>query len=273
MYYNETMIGKALYNVTIALIVAILSMSLWMGGCSSAAPPKNSLTVYCGAGLSKALSEIGTAFENRQGITINFNFAGSNTLLSQLQLVKTGDIYIPGSSYYLDIAVAKALIRSHRTIAFHIPVIAVQKGNPKLIFSLQHLAAHNIRLAVGDPKAAAIGKTAVEIFLKNHLEKPIFENIISQTATVNELIVFLSLKQVDAAIVWEDNARAAADKIDIVSIPDHQNIIKTIPAGILNVSNNQKSAQLFIDFLLSPPARNILKKYGFRPYDKKQHSI
>jgi len=267
------MSGKAFNYVRFALIIAVLSMSLWMGSCSPDAPAKKSLTVYCGAGLNKALSEIGTAFENEHGITINFNFAGSNTLLSQLQLVKNGDIYIPGSAYYLDIAVAKGLVRSRRTIAYHIPVIAVQKGNPKLISSLLHLSAHNIRLAVGDPKAAAIGKTSIEIFLKNHLEKAIINNIISQTATVNELIVFLSLKQVDAAIVWEDNARAAVDKIDIVPIPDHQNIIKTIPAGILNSSHKQKTARLFIDYLLSPPARNILEKYGFKPYDKKQESI
>lgn len=248
--------------IAIFLLICLVS-------CSNTSPGNHSLVVYCGAGLNKAATEIGREFEKKYRIPVHFNFAGSNTLLSQMQLVKSGDVYIPGSAYYLEIANSKGLIQSSQTIALHIPVIAVPAGNPKHITALEHLAKDNIRIALGDPKAAAIGKTAEEILKKNGLEKAVEKNITARTATVNELVVFLSLRQVDAAITWEDNVITTAGKVEIIHIPEDRNIIKSIPAGVLTYSKQKLQARQFIDFLLTGESQNIFRKYGFKPYKEK----
>lgn len=226
------------------------------------------MVVYCGAGMSKAASEIGELFEKKYHTAIHYNFAGSNTLLSQIQIVKKGDVYIPAADYYMEIASNKKLVEIPVTIAFHIPVIAVPKGNPKNITSLEDLAGNDIRIGLGDPKAAAIGKTSAEIFKKNNLEPRVYKNVITRTATVNELVVYLGLNQVDAAIIWEDNALAAAGEVDVVPIPRNQNRVETIPAAVLTLSKQKKHARRFIDFLCSPKAKEIFKKYGFKAYLK-----
>ncbi len=69
--------------------------------CSRSTASRPPLVVYCGAGLHKAASQIGELYEKKYAVPIHYNFAGSNTLLSQLQLVKNADIYIPASAYYL----------------------------------------------------------------------------------------------------------------------------------------------------------------------------
>lgn len=247
-------------------IAMVLVLSLL--ACSPSSQPKQSMVVYCGAGLNKAASEIGELFEKRFAISIHYNFAGSHTLLSQMQIAKKGDVYIPGAAYYMDIALNKKLVGKPETIAFHIPVIAVPKGNPKQITSLEDLGGTNVRIGLGDPRAAAIGKTAEEIFKKNNLEQSIDKNVVTRTATVNELVVYLSLRQVDAAVIWEDNALAAQSKVDIIRIPEDKNIVKTIPAAVLTLSKQKKNAGRFIDFLGSPKAKEIFKKHGFKPYLK-----
>jgi len=249
------------------LLLLYLCCLLCVVSCTKDSSKENkTIVVYCGAGLKKMALEVGELFEKNTGISIQYNFGGSNILLSQLQLVKNGDIYIPGSSYYLEIANSKNLIQDSQTIAYHIPVIAVSKSNPKQITRLEDLAREHMRIAFADPSAAAIGKTAVEILKKNNLSEAIEKQVVVRTATVNELVVYLSLEQVDAAIIWEDNAESAKDKIDSIHIPDSQNVIKTIPAGILTFSENKKASQMFLKFLHTPQVRLILEKCAFRPY-------
>lgn len=244
----------------------LVPVLLLLNSCSDTG--KHTMMVYCGAGLTKAASEIGELFEKEYGTAVHYNFAGSNSLLSQMQIVKKGDVYIPAANYYMEIASNKKLVDKPVTIAFHIPVIAVPKGNPKNIASLEDLAGTNIRIGLGDPNAAAIGKTAVEIFKKNNLEQQVNKNVVTRTATVNELVVYLSLNQLDAAVIWEDNALAAAKKIDFIPIPGNQNRVETIPAAVLTLSKQKKHARRFIDFLRSHKAKEILEKYGFKEYQK-----
>ena len=60
-----------------------------------------SLLVYCGAGMRKPMDEIGSLFFEEYGISINYNYAGSNTPLARMELIQMGDVYMPGATYYL----------------------------------------------------------------------------------------------------------------------------------------------------------------------------
>ncbi len=252
------------YRLLQLIAFALVPAMLLLNSCSDTR--KQTMAVYCGAGLNKAASEIGELFEKEYGTAVHYNFAGSHTLLSQMQMVKRGDVYIPGAAYYMEIAQNKNLVEKPETIAYHIPVIAVPKGNPKQVTSLEDLAGNDLRVGLGDPKAAAIGKTAAEIFKKNKLEQKVYKNVVTRTATVNELVTYLSLNQIDAAVIWEDNAVAAKNKVDIIPIPENKNWVKTIPAAVLTLSKQKKHARRFIDFLRSRKAKEILEKYGFKPY-------
>ncbi|MGM0771100.1 MAG: substrate-binding domain-containing protein, partial [Halobacteriota archaeon] len=71
---------------------------------------KEPLLVYCGAGMRRPMDEIGELFEEEYGIPVNFNYAGANTLLTQMELTGQGDVYIPGATYYFEVAAEKGLI-------------------------------------------------------------------------------------------------------------------------------------------------------------------
>jgi len=221
------------------------------------------LMVHSGAGLSKAMDEIGQAFEKEYGATVNFNYAGCGQLLGQMEINKTGDIFVGASQNDMEIAQEKGFADQYVEIAYHIPAIGVPKGNPAQITCLTDLAKPGIKLILGDEETNAIGKKGATIFAKNHMEAEIAANVIARDATVNEIVTHLSMKQGDAGLIWEDNGVEAKD-IEIIAIPEEQNVIDKASVCILNFSANQELAQAFIDFTSSEDGKAILVKHGFK---------
>ncbi len=229
-----------------------------------------SLLVYCGAGMRKPMDEIGSLFKDEHGVSINYNYAGSNTLLSQMELTQKGDVYMPGATYYFDLAREKGLTDHEQLIAYHVPVIAVPRGNPAGITSLADLAEPEVKVILGDSKAAASGKLANKILEKNGLYDAVEKNVIARGATVNELMVYVSMKQADASIIWGDLV-VNSEKMEIVEISGGQNIIKIVPIGTLTSSEQKDTATKFVDFVASPAGKAIFEKHGFTAYPNEKY--
>jgi len=240
---------------------------------TSAAEKPQSLMVYCGVGMRKPMDEIGSLFKEKYGISIDYNYAGSGHLLNQVELAQTGDVYQPGAMYYLDIAREKSFIDYEKSVACHEPVIAVPKGNPANITCLADLTRPGVRLAMGDPNACAIGKLGYEILEKNGIKDGVEKNTIARSTTVNALIVYVSTGDVDAAITWRESVLFAPDKTDVVEIPGNENIIKTIPIGVLTFSENKEYARNFVDFVTSDEGKAIYEKHGFVPYPDESQGV
>ncbi|MEA1935848.1 MAG: molybdate ABC transporter substrate-binding protein, partial [Thermodesulfobacteriota bacterium] len=209
---------------------------------------KDTLLVYSGAGMRKPMDKIGAAFEKKYGVAVNYNYAGSNTLLSQIELTKQGDVYMPGATMYIDKAKEKGFVDYERLVAYHIPVIAVPEGNAAKITNLTDLTRPGVRVILGDPKAAACGKIAKKILKKNKIYDEVQKNVIANTATVNELVVYICMGQTDASIIWKASLLGTEDKTDIIEIPKKQNCIKVIPIGRLTFSENKEMTKKFVDF-------------------------
>lgn len=220
------------------------------------------LHVYSAAGLSKVMDEIGSKFTKEYNIKVEYTYGGSQQLLSQIQLLNEGDVYIPGAAYYYEIAKGKELVSDRKDVALHIPVIAVPEGNPGNIKELYDLKRDGVRVVLGDEKSAAIGNLSKEVLIKNNLYEEVKKNLVATTPTVNELVVYISMKQADASIIWEDNVKGAKG-IEIIPISKEKNSIKIIPISSLNCSQNKEIAERFIKFVCSNKGKSIFNKHGF----------
>lgn len=127
---------------------------------------KTQLTVYAGAGLKKAMEKIKPAFEAMEDVEINYVYAGSGQLISQIETSQKGDVFIVGSEATYDLAKDQGNAEQSVLIAHHTPGISVQKGNPKNIKSLKDLTQDGLKVALGDKDANAVGKTATKIIEK-----------------------------------------------------------------------------------------------------------
>ncbi len=228
---------------------------------------KKELILYCGAGIRPACKELIEGFEaKRDDVTVSATYAGSGRLLGQLAASKRGDLFMTGSSFYVDKAIEDGLAAAEtkKRVAYFVPVIFVQKGNPYGIATLRDFVEKDLRIGLGDDRAVAIGKRAVKIFEKNEIPyEKIKEKLTYVSGTVNELGAAIELKNIDLTIVWDANARQFKHAGDIVEIPPKQNVISTIPIARLASSEHPEAAKEFIDFVTSEAGKEILRKQKY----------
>ncbi|MFW6115202.1 MAG: molybdate ABC transporter substrate-binding protein [Thermodesulfobacteriota bacterium] len=225
----------------------------------------DSILVYSGAGMRKPMDAVGAVFQEKFGTQVKYNYAGSQALLSQMELTKEGDAYMPGETLYIEIAAKKGLVDYQKLTCYHIPIITVPKGNPAKIHGLDDLTRPGVKLIFGDPKVAATGKTAVRILKKNGIYEKAWKNVIATVPTMNEVMVQIALGQADASINWWDTVKAVKD-IEVVEIDREQNSIEIIPIGVTTFTRNPEIAKKFVDFCASAEGKGIFEKYGFIPY-------
>ncbi|MBN2186949.1 MAG: molybdate ABC transporter substrate-binding protein [Dehalococcoidia bacterium] len=248
-----------------ALAIALLLIIISAPGCTSQPQEAESIMVYSGAGMRKPMDEIGVVFQQKYGTEVKYNYAGSNALLSQMELTQEGDAYMPGATMYIEIAVEKGFVDYQQLICYHIPIITVPKGNPANITCLEDLARPGVKLIFGDPEVAATGKAAVSILKNNGIYDAAWENVIATLPTMNEVMMQIALGQADASINWWDTVKAVED-IEVIEIPKEQNDIKIIPIGVTTFSKNPETAKKFVDFCASDEGKAIFEKHGFVIY-------
>jgi molybdate transport system substrate-binding protein len=225
-------------------------------------PPR--LLIYCGAGIRPAADEIVKAFEKEHGLTVECDYDGSERLLSRIKLSGLGDVYMPGDVHYVEQAASQDLIASYKNACYFVPVILVQKGNPKKIQSLADLTRPGVDVGLGNPETCAIGRKSIRLFEKNRISLDnVQRNLKFQSLTVNDLGNHIKLDRLDAVIVWDAMAAYFAADGDMVPILPEQNIISTVAAGVLRTSKHPELARKLVDFIASDAGKAIFQKHHY----------
>ena len=175
------------------------------------------LFLYCAAGMRKPIEEIVAAYRREYGIPIHLQYGGSNTLLGQLEVSRTGDLYLAADESYTRLAYQKGLVKERLPAAKIRPVIVVQKGNPKGVRGIADLASGKVRYALGDPDAAAIGKKIRSLLSASGDWPAVQKNATVIKPTVTDVANAVKIGSVDAAIVWD---ATAAQYPELIAIHD-----------------------------------------------------
>jgi len=225
------------------------------------------LMLHAGAGIREAASELTAEFERRTGIRVDATYGTCGQLFAQISTAShRGDLYMPGAMTYVQQAIDEglALEETKRDLSSFVPVIFVQKGNPKGIKTVQDLIQPGLRVGIGDERSTVIGKRAMKIFEKNEIAlEEIKANLVYKAATSNPLAVAIQTGAVDAVITWGANARHFDQHGDIIEIPKPKNAPSTIPILMLAGSRHPQEAQKFIEFAASEEGRKIMQERGY----------
>jgi len=247
------------FQFGIFILFLLLSSSSHAGDC----------LVYAGAGLKRPVAELAEDFEAETAHQIDINYGGAGHLFGMMAMGRQCDIFIPGARRYVDIAVQKGWIKAENItpLVKHVPAIAVPHENPGKIQNLYDLAEADIKLALGDPRACAIGNLSVKILKKNGIYEAASSRVRVYGPTVNQLLLYVITGKVDAAIIWTDLVRwpESSGDVRVIKIPEHQNIIKHIPVAVTVKGAHNSSAEAFSAYLSSSKGLAIWRKWGFAP--------
>ncbi len=254
--------------VAAALAVAAVAAAVLLHGSGGGATGKPVIRAYLGAAAEKAWREIIPLFEEKTGIRVEPVYGSSGFLLAQLERV-CGDLYAPGSPYYMRLAEAKGLVDpgSVRVVAYLYPVILVPRGNPARIHGLEDLARPGVRVGLGNPDTVAVGRYAVLMLKKLGLWSRVKRNVVVYASNVAQLTSYVATGAVDAAITWHVNHYWYPNRTDIVWIPcRYWSSLgpSYMPIAVTTCSKHPEAARKFIEFVTSDPeARRILARYHY----------
>ncbi len=260
-------------------LIAVLVVMLRQG------PPatdlgKKRLVVYCAAGMRVPVEEIAKIYEQKYEVVIELQYAGSNTLLNQLQVNKfaVADLFVAADDFYTDKAVKDGLAVETLPIAHQRPVIAVRKDSDQQINSLEDLLQPGIALAVADPDQAAIGKTVRSLLEKIEVSgtnrwKQLEERVTADGVfkpTVTDIANDVKIGAVDAALVWDSTVAMPEYSKDLkaISIPELEADPDLVSIAVLRSSTDPTAALRFARFLTArDQGLKTFEKFGTRPVE------
>ncbi|MBN1905364.1 MAG: molybdate ABC transporter substrate-binding protein [Deltaproteobacteria bacterium] len=232
--------------------------------CASA--ETESISVFVGAANKPPMEEIGREFELREGIKVHMTFGGSGTLLSQIELSKQGEAYLPGSPDYIIIGERKKLLieKSEKIISYLVPAIITPKGNPANIKGLEDLTRPGVRVGIGNPESVCLGLYGIELLEKNNLLRPVLKNVVTFGASCSKTANLAALNQVDAILGWRVFHYWDPSRMELVLLkPEQIPRISYISISIPVYTKDMELSKKFLEFVTSPTGQAIYEKYGY----------
>ena len=224
------------------------------------------LVLFAGAASRPATRELVELFEARTGHEVRIHFGNSGRVLFQMRIAQHGDLYFPGSPDFMNQASREGLIipETRRIVAYLIPAINVQRGNPKEIASLADFARDDVRVAVSNPHTVIVGTYAVEILERAHLAARVRPKIVGYTESCAQTANLLAMNSVDAILGWRVHESWNPEHIESIPLPPERiPRISYMPIAISSFSDNVELAEQFLEFVCSDEGKRVFEKWGY----------
>ncbi len=233
------------------------------------------LTVFAAASLTDAFTQMGKELETAHpGLKITFNFAGSQTLVTQLDQGAPADLFASANQTQMKDAQSKGLIAGEPAIFVKNRLaIVVPRDNPAGIASPADLAKPGLKLVLAAPDVP-VGRYARQSLCEMGKDTAAYGgdfvarvagNVVSEEQDVREVLAKVELGEADAGVVYvSDVSPDATAKVKLIEIPAPVNVLATYPIAPVK-GGNAALANAFIAYVLSPAGQATLQQYGFTP--------
>ena len=247
--------------------VAVFAATLVLAGCGGSASPTPSSTlagtveVFAAASLTDSFNALGRAFQQAHGgVTVRFNYAGTPTLVTQIEQGAQADVFASADTTNMDrLKSAGYTTGDPQVFAHNLLEIVVAPGNPKRINSLADLARPGI-VYISEAATVPAGKYSLEALQKARVSV----TPKSLETDVKSVISKIELGEADAGIVYTTDVRAAGTKVTGVAIPEGYNVVATYPLVAVKGAKNPAAGDAFIAYVLSSPGQSTLASFGFQ---------
>jgi molybdate transport system substrate-binding protein len=216
--------------------------------------------VLAAASLTAAFTKIGDQVHAKyHSVDVRFSFAGSPTLVTQIQQGAPADVFASADQANMQKVVTGGFNMGTPSLFAHNKLeIAVQAGNPKHITSLNDLTNPAVKVAVCAP-GVPCGTYSTTTFAKAGITvKPV-----SQEPDVKSVLMKVALGEADAGIVYVTDVRSAGRQVEGVTIPDNLNTTAAYPIVELKTTQSDAAAKAFLSFVVGAQGQKTLESFGF----------
>ena len=249
--------GNRLALVGAAVLLAACGSSVGSGTPSTA--PTGTVSVFAAASLTDAFNALGSDFETAGAVTMKFSFAGTPTLVTQIEQGAPADVFASADTTNMDKLKGDGFITGTPQVFAHNKLeIVVAPGNPKGIAGLADLAKKGVIYITEAPTVPA-GKYALQALKA----AGVTVTPKSLETDVKSVISKIELGEADAGIVYTTDVKAARSKVAGVAIPDTYNVVASYPIAAVKATTNAAAANAFIAYVLSPAGQAKLQSFGF----------
>ncbi|MGG5214952.1 MULTISPECIES: molybdate ABC transporter substrate-binding protein [Rahnella] len=248
----------------------LLTATVLVAGVSMHAQAAEKITVFAAASLTNALQDIATQYQKEKGVQVVSSFASSSTLARQIEQGAPADMFISADQQWMDYAIGKQqMVDNTRYTLLGNELVLISAANSKIDkvdisdkTDWTKLIGDS-RLAVGDPDHVPAG-----IYAKEALQKlgawTTLEPKLARASDVRAAMALVEREEAPVGIVYGSDA-VASKKVKVVGIfPASSHKPVEYPMAIVKDHDNA-TVKGFYDYLKTPAAAEIFKKYGFTP--------
>ena len=221
---------------------------------------QQSIIVFAAASLKESFTEIGERFaKDNPGASVDFNFAGSSDLVTQLVEGASADVFASADTNNMVKAEQAELVDGKPVdFASNGLTIVTAPGNPKQVASFADLNKLSVSVVVCAEQVPCGSATAkVENATKTEL-RPLGEE-----SSVTDVLNKVTSGQADAGVVYVTDALAAEDKVATVNFVESSVAVNTYPIAVLNGSPKPDLAKKFVDLVAGEYGQKVLSDAGF----------
>ncbi|MEO6960287.1 MAG: molybdate ABC transporter substrate-binding protein, partial [Burkholderiaceae bacterium] len=233
-------------------IAAMLGMSAWAPQALAA-----DVIVSAAASLTNAFKVLAEQFQaSHPNTKIQMSFGASDVVAQQIINGAPADVFASADEKAMDKAVAANVVDASTRINFarNELVLIVPADSKLAIGSVQDLARANVKsVTLGNPASVPVGR-----YTKAALEgMRVWESLrpkAIEAQNVRQALDYVARDEVDAGFVFSTDAAMMPTRVSVV-----QHLASPIPVlypiALTRRENRQPEAQLFVDFVLSPPGQ------------------
>jgi len=254
------------FTARVGAVAALVTLvTAGCGASKDTAPPATDATggklmVFAAASLKKSFTDIGEQFKTENpGSDVEFTFAGSSDLVTQLTQGAPGDVFASADTNNMDKAAkANLLAGSPVYFASNTLTIVVSPGNPKKIESFRDLTRPGLAVVTCAPQVPCGSATQ-----KVEKASGVQLDPVSEESQVTDVLTKVTTGQADAGLVYVTDAQGAGDKVTAVAFPESADAVNVYPIATLKQSKNPSLATKFVDLVTGEAGAKVLTSAGF----------
>lgn len=259
--FSETYNPIMLRFVKSFLYLVIISMALTLTpsyASSTSSTTVGTLTVFAASSLTQTFTFLGKSFEEAHpGVKVQFSFASSSTLATQLVAGAPADVFASASP--TDMTMAASRVPKSTAFVTNRVMLAVPRSNPLRINRVQDLnnskvkwiqCAHQVPCGMAADAALAAEGTVTS--------KPV-----SLEPKVTSVVTKILAGEVDAAIIYRTDIVAHSKSLRGIAFANAGAATTRYLIGPVSRSAHPALAKAFVNLVRSVKGMNLLYRAGF----------